>query len=933
MSKVKILLVFATVFLIPSIASADIPDAFREFVTHGEFNEISNAFERVALVFSDSGFERFMTVFFLAGVFVWLAMAVVGFRMFNAVPQIVLMQSAVYIMAGVLIYIAFIQPKTEIAVYDSTTNQHMIVADMPQGVALIAGAQSLINEAIIDMIWTSSEPDSYLANAGGDIFNILTHAFDKKRFIPSVDDSSVQLLNKSIQEYWVDCSVYAINGPTGGFDLNVLHDGSMSTVDILGELQNGAQYTTTYLDSASFGKRATCTEAFGFIESELNNLTESGTGEKFWQERCGAAGYYDQLNATGTPAVDVCKNKTIDFLATQVPGLSESMALVRQYIVSSALQGYIKKNDIISHANYKIMTAATGEAASASNWVPVIKGVVFAVYIGLIPFLLLLLPTMLCLRVLQFLLGIFVFMICWSVCDSILHSYAMDRSIAMLRDIFDGANNLSLLDIWLMRDESMRALVLFGKMRWTSMMLAAVVSAVIAKYGGVALAHFAGQMNFSGLSSQASNEIYDPESRAHDLQTLPKSMPTEAVHNKYGASAMARDFMLNQEASILTANKISEYAGDKGAANQMADIGMMQHRGSVGDVAGREKVENETGWRPEDVAAGKSYVNGLGTIGGARAATDLGPDQYIQSARLNSDIQAMHSVKTSLANRIANDSFSGFEQYQAMTEQAMINRGGVVEVEGSVSNHNPVLESAFNSSGPVTIRPITDEQKENVARFLNSASDSHVNASEVADTTTMNLGYHDGKLAVTDATGVEGFHATTYHGNSNQVYGDGVQFEPGSIMDALDKGTFVNNHAFDVKNNPAVFATAAYEATSRFLTEAQISNTTISGSAQVKVGTPGSGVIGSSASISSGVAGNRTGSINENETYMQYLDAINKSESSYDGRMAMQEIYNNKIDYAHESANMPSQEDVSQYFKDVRSKIEDDKNDSPEIYH
>lgn len=917
MNKTISLLIIASILLIPSVTFAEVPEPFREFVTHGEFNEISNAFERVALVFSDSNFEHFITVFFLASVFAWLAVAIVGFRMVGAVPQMVLMQSGIYILFGVLMYMVFIQPKTEIAVYDSTTNQHMIIADVPDGIALIAGTQNMINEALVDMIWTSSDPDSYLANAGGDIYNILGHVFDEKKFIPSIDDSSAQLLNRSIQKYWVDCSVYAINGPTGGFDLNTLHDGSVTVIDVLSALQNDAQQTRTYIGGDSSGQRATCTEAFNLIELELNSLTESGSGMKFWEERCGAAGYYDQASATGTPAVEVCKNKTIDFLATQVSALSDSMNLVRQYVVASALQGYIKKSDIISHANYKIMTGATGEAASASNWVPVIKGVVFAAYLGLMPFLLMLLPTMLSFRVILFIVGLFVFILCWGVCDAILHSNAMDRSIAMMRVIFDGANNLSLLDIWLMCDESMKSLVLFGKLRWSSMMLAAVVSAVIAKFAGVAIAHFAGQMNFSGLSSQASNEIYDPDQRSSDLRSLPQAAPTEAVHNQYGATAMARKYMMDQESGIVSASKINEYAGGGGkAVEQMSDIQQMKHRLGTGDLEGYQRLVKEMLHKPEDISFGNTYTTGLRTIGATRSAVDLGSNAYAYGAAMNSDVQNLQAQKTFLANDIASHGYDfGYAEQQA--GQILANRGGrIIDEYGGETKVNPRLQNSFNASGPVTIRPTTAEQKENVANFLNSARDSHLSGKDIPDTLSMNMAYNDGKLSIPDVSGVEGFNTTSYHDSGTDVYGNGVRFESGAMIDALDHHDFVGSD-FDIVGHKDAAIAEFTRSVSTMYNEDQRSM--IDNQTGINVGL---GVnAGVSGSLKTGYNMSKANVISENQISAHMHESLSNTTDNIEAQRVMQESYDYYKNYMGRTTDQISVRNLEDGLQTVKDSI------------
>ena len=83
---------------------------------------------------------------------------------------------------------------------------------------------------------------------------------------------------------------------------------------------------------------------------------------------------------------------------------------------------------------------------------PILKGAVFTTYIGLTPFLFMLIPTLAFPRVIQFILGIFVFMTSWDICDAVLHSYSMDMAIATFREILN--NGISLKTLWMLEGES-----------------------------------------------------------------------------------------------------------------------------------------------------------------------------------------------------------------------------------------------------------------------------------------------------------------------------------------------------------------------------------------------------------------------------------------------------------------------------------------------
>ena len=320
-------------------------------------------------------------------------------------------------------------------------------------------------------------------------------------------------------------------------------------LDILQRSTNPA-VSTIYYDSANpSGYQCSCDDAYANIASTFGGMAEnSGTNLKFWIERCEKSGYFDYAGAQGESAHIICRDKALNFLALYMtPG--DSLNLMRQYLVSNQIYNYIKQNNVDQLTDFKIMSSLRGEAGAAVKWVPILKSAVFTTYIGLTPFLFMLIPTLAFARVLQFILGIFVFMTSWDICDALLHSYSMDMAIATFREIID--HGISLKTLWMMEGESIEALMIFGKMRWVSMILASTVSVVLARFGGLAIAHVAQMLNVSGYGAAASRDVVDPIQRSEQLKRLPNVMPTEAITNAHGFNAMAANQWYEMQTPIV----------------------------------------------------------------------------------------------------------------------------------------------------------------------------------------------------------------------------------------------------------------------------------------------------------------------------------------------------------------------------------------------
>jgi conjugal transfer mating pair stabilization protein TraG len=70
-----------------------------------------------------------------------------------------------------------------------------------------------------------------------------------------------------------------------------------------------------------------------------------------------------------------------------------------------------------------------------NEWIPIIRAIMTAIAIGVIPFLVLFLPTPIVGKAASVMLGFFVFLSTWGVTDAVIHSAAMDYAARNFEEV------------------------------------------------------------------------------------------------------------------------------------------------------------------------------------------------------------------------------------------------------------------------------------------------------------------------------------------------------------------------------------------------------------------------------------------------------------------------------------------------------------------
>ena len=149
-------LIFPILAVLGWLLSADTALALdMEYYTYGGFNPIVQAFTRVALIFSDAGYQGLITVMTIMGVLAgsgaWIARAATGAR-------VIPLTWTVPVLFGAVVYLAVVVPKGSLTVDDPVLNRFQTVGDLPDAIVFTAGALNLIERGLVDIIDTAAAP-------------------------------------------------------------------------------------------------------------------------------------------------------------------------------------------------------------------------------------------------------------------------------------------------------------------------------------------------------------------------------------------------------------------------------------------------------------------------------------------------------------------------------------------------------------------------------------------------------------------------------------------------------------------------------------------------------------------------------------------------------------------------------------------------------
>ena len=556
-----------------------------EYYTYGGFGPIAQAFTRLALIFSDAGYIGLFTVVtvlgFLAGAISWLVQVSNGGK---ATPLI----WAVPVIFGVVLYLGLFVPKGNITVYDPTLNRFQTIGGIPDAVVFTAGVLNKIERGLVEIIDTASAPDSeYSRGAGGIGFKTLE----------SVRNSYIKNnhLRTSTIRYTKDCVTFELMRPGTDLSLDTLRNDTTDFLTELGKAVSPAIYTVYYDSTNPEGVTKTCTEAWNLIRpifQNPNNYNEA------LRKTCGKASF-DSNNAL---EYNKCKELVTSTLQFTTGNTVIPEKLIQQRQISEILYTFFYQEDVetamLMEANRKITSQGVGVGIAMNEWIPIIKAIMTAIAIGMIPFLALFLPTPVVGKALSAMFGFFCFLTIWGITDAVVHTAAMDYAAYAFEEVRQ--SSLGVYSMAAFPSLSEKMLGMFGIIRSSGIMLASLFTMMLIKFGGHALAMMAGSLSgaVSGAGGHA-GALLTPEGTAAamkqqaDSSGLLGAMPQHSFANQAAASGYnSVHSPVGGYNSSMNARKALEQAGQipKGTSNK--DYAEMQKNFNqqAGTSAGQSSV-------------------------------------------------------------------------------------------------------------------------------------------------------------------------------------------------------------------------------------------------------------------------------------------------------------------------------------------------------
>ncbi|HID70124.1 MAG TPA: hypothetical protein EYP35_06625, partial [Desulfobacterales bacterium] len=361
------------------------------------------------------------------------------------------------------------------------------------------------------------------------------------------------------------------------------------------------------------GATMSCTEAWSHLQPIYNNASNYDDALK---KVCSKA-YFDPASAV---EMNTCKSLLSDSLTFTTGGTATPEKLIQQQQIAEMLFNFYFTGDAetasLVESNKRITSTGMGIGLTMNEWIPIIRAIMTSIAIGVIPFLVLFLPTPVVGKAISVMFGFFVFLTTWGITDAVIHGAAMDYANYAFEDMRQ--SNLGVYGMAALPNLSQKMLSMFGVIRSAGIMLASFFSMMLIKFGGHALAMLAG--NLSSIVQSAGSHAgrnFTPEGSAAAMNEqvraagLLAGIPEHRFANMAGAEAFSLhrnvggyNAAMKSKAAQISAGQLPPDTSDAGMAEAMAsqNIGIGTSTGTSTTSLGA----NGTGTSTDTVAGGSA---------------------------------------------------------------------------------------------------------------------------------------------------------------------------------------------------------------------------------------------------------------------------------------------------------------------------------------
>ncbi len=543
-----------------------------EYYTYNGFGPIVTAFEKIALIFSDNAYHR-----------LFFAIIVLGILFGGISPYFSERQGpfssfswVIPFFAGLIFYFSLILPTGTLHIYDEVKNQYKPVSGVPNGIILISGILNLIERGLINIVSTSGDPIGYQAQAGGVGFDMLLNLHKKGVTLGD------QYLHLSVKNYISDCIFFELNRPSTTLTINQFSN-TDDFLPLFDQATNPSIFTVFYNNATPEGATQSCTQANTRIQSALTNPSQYSSTIR---SRCAESGFDPSISTELT----ACKNAFEETVSWFIGSPFPIEQIYRQKLVANEINNVVLASSpdtaVQILGSRDTGTAMMSSGIIANAWIPIIKGVTTAIAIGIVPIIVIFIPTPIFFRALGIMVAFFFWLTAWGVTDAIAHQFALDYAYTALEEIRQ--YQLGITAISSFGTGALKTLAAFGAIRWSGLLLATVLTIHFTKVSGHALAQLASlQTGTAKQMGEKAGEVTKPEGAANKINAMEQAPPVMSNAHKF-------DF--NQRTTARTNTGAKSIGSGLGLGDQKVGFatGKTESEFSVGTARGRKDFADET---------------------------------------------------------------------------------------------------------------------------------------------------------------------------------------------------------------------------------------------------------------------------------------------------------------------------------------------------
>jgi len=647
-----------------------------EYYTYNGFNAVVSAFTKIALIFSDADYKGlFFTVVALG---ILLGGMAVYFMAFSGVRLSPLAWTWPVGM-GITIYLALVVPKGTLNIYDPVKNQFQAVGGIPDGLVAVVGTLNKIERGLIDIVSTAADPVGYQQQAGGVGFDMLLNVHSKGTLL------SDQYIHLSLRKYIEDCLYFELARPGTTLSINGLANNT-DFIPLFRKAASPAIYTTFYEDAKPEGQTLKCSDAMPAIEAKITNPNQFDNTS---QARCADAGFDPSIPAE----YNQCRTMFGNLVSWFEGAVFDTTQIYRQQAMAEALSSVAQSASpdtaIAVLAGRDTGTSLLSTGVMANEWIPIIRAVATAIAIGLLPFLVVFIPTPLFSKAVTLIAGFFIWLTAWGVTDAIAHQFAMDYAVKAFSEVRQ--YQLGLTAISTFGTASLKTLAAFGAIRWSGLMLATVITTMLVRIGGHSLGMLAEEITGSPQhAAQAAGRVATPEGSASLIGALENAPPvmSNAYRFDFGQRTHAR--------SNTMARGVGEGLGLQDIDSSF-DVGEVQGKSSRGNATGTKHFASDIADGNIVAASEQSqHLRQSSLYGGAKGRFDQAHEIFgIQTPAEAAAFESTgHLITPDMAAAASKQGYKGVIPGMRLTDIGSDPKTGRA---GSMSFAGPVTEGNIDS--------------------------------------------------------------------------------------------------------------------------------------------------------------------------------------------------------------------------------------------